>query len=98
MRRWPFLQVLIWSLLPFSLMKLLGSALIATHNQMADLVINAVVLVVNVCLKLVLIPRYGPVGAAWATIAAVTLALVMRGRFFLDNVRVRPSAAPAGAA
>ena len=32
------------------------------------------------------------------TIAAVTLALVMRGRFFWDNVRVRPSAAPAGAA
>ena len=60
------LQVLIWSLLPFSLMKLLGSALIATHNQVADLVINAVVLVVNVGLKLVLIPRYGPVGAAWA--------------------------------
>jgi O-antigen/teichoic acid export membrane protein len=62
---------------------------------MADLVINAVVLVVNVCLKLLLIPRYGPVGAAWATIAAVSLALVMRGRFFWDNVRVNASAAPA---
>jgi len=91
----PVLQVLIWSLLPFSLMKLLGSALIASHNQVADLLINAVVLAVNVCLKLLLIPLYGPVGAAWATIGAVSLAVAMRGRFFWDNTRVSASVAPA---
>jgi O-antigen/teichoic acid export membrane protein len=81
----PVLQVLIWSLLPFSLMKLLGSALIATHNQVTDLVINAVVLGVNVALKLLLIPAYGPIGAAWATVAAISLAVAMRGRFFWEQ-------------
>lgn len=91
----PVLEVLIWSLLPFSLMKLLGSALIASHNQVADLVINAVVLAINVCLKLLLIPLFGPVGAAWATLGAVTLAVAMRARFFWEYGRATPAVAPA---
>jgi O-antigen/teichoic acid export membrane protein len=78
----PVLQVLIWSLLPFSLMKLLGGALVATHNQVADLIINALVLVVNVVLKLLWIPAYGTMGAAWATVAAISFAVAVRARFF----------------
>lgn len=89
------LQVLVWSLLPFSLMKLLGSALVASHNQVADLVINGVVLAVNVCLKLLFIPLYGPVGAAWATIAAVSVAVAMRGRFFWQHAEVGVGPTPA---
>jgi len=84
----PILQLLIWCLLPFSLMKLLGSSLIATHNQVADLVINAVLLVVHATLMVLLIPPHGPLGAAAATLVTMTLAVLMRGRFLLQRMKL----------
>ncbi|MFN8545802.1 MAG: polysaccharide biosynthesis C-terminal domain-containing protein [Candidatus Binatia bacterium] len=83
----PVLRLLVWSLLPFALMKLLGSALIASHRQNADLVINGAVLVVNVVLKLVMIPLWGLTGAAAATVLAMGAAVALRLTMLREALR-----------
>jgi O-antigen/teichoic acid export membrane protein len=77
----PVLNLAVWSLVPFSITNLLGNMLISSHNQNADLVINAIALAMIVALSVWLIPRYGALGAAGANLAAVTAGLALRAGF-----------------
>ena len=81
----PVLEIMIWSLVPFSVANLLGNMLIASRNQNADLVINAIALILNVVLNLVLIPPYGVLGAVAANILSVSGSVVLRAGFLWAN-------------
>lgn len=69
------LQVLVLSVPIGALREIAVAALIARRREHALLRVNAVATVVNVGLNLVLIPHYGLVGAAWATVASETVRL-----------------------
>jgi len=50
-----------------------ANLIIVEHKQMVALVFRVIGAILNVGLNLLLIPRYGPVGAAWATLASYTV-------------------------
>lgn len=79
------LQVLVLSVPVAALREVAIAALIARHEEPALLRVNIVAAVVNVALNLALIPWFGLVGAAWATVAS-------------EVVRLRVAAAAAGGA
>lgn len=47
-----------------------GSALTATSNQHIRLIIQCIIAVMNLCLNIVWIPKYGWVGAAWSSVVS----------------------------
>lgn len=77
----PILNLAVWSLIPFSITNLFGNMLISSHNQTADMVINALSLVINIAFNALLIPPYGALGAAGANLASVTAGLALRFAF-----------------
>jgi O-antigen/teichoic acid export membrane protein len=61
-------------LLPFLFMThVLDFMLIAYHKQSQDLLLTLFAAVCNVILAFVLIPKFGPAGAAWATVVSQVL-------------------------
>lgn len=64
------LRLLIWSLVPLSLVVLLAKSLVATHRQRVDLWANVLAVGVNLALNLWLIPSHGVVGVALAQLAS----------------------------
>ena len=97
----PILSCFMWAFLLFGLMKLLGSGLVASDHQGADLVINVAVLVLTLGLLLALTPRIGALGAAYAMLGSVAAAVVLRATFFwrrVQPVTVEPRAGAAIAA
>jgi O-antigen/teichoic acid export membrane protein len=77
------LIVLIWSEVPIFFGVALGSALVARGMQKYTPMGAIVGAVVNVILNLALIPRYGALGASWATVISYSIA----GIFFLLLIR-----------
>lgn len=71
------LQVLALAVPIGALREIAVASLIARHQEHALLRVNAVATVVNVALNLLLIPRYGLLGAAWATVASETVRLAV---------------------
>lgn len=71
------LQVLVLAVPIGALREIAVASLIARHREHALLRVNAVATVVNVTLNLLLIPRYGLLGAAWATVASETVRLAV---------------------
>ncbi len=67
------LQVLVVSLIPYSLQYLLAAGLLARSRNRLVTISSAVALVVNVGCNLVLIPALGPAGAALSTFIAMAL-------------------------
>jgi len=67
----PILQVLVWTVCVFSIAMVFARALIASHNQMLDLYCNLAALTLNIGLGWKLIHSYGPIGAAYATLASL---------------------------
>lgn len=70
----PLLAVLIWSEIPVFFASVVINVLIARNQQNLLPVPTLVGAVVNVALNLILIPRYGALGASWATLVSYTLA------------------------
>lgn len=66
-------RVLIWSLIPLGMVTVLARSLMATNRQHIDAWGNALAVVVNVALNLVLIPRFGATGVAMAQLISITL-------------------------
>lgn len=66
-------RVLIWSLIPLGMVTVLARSLMATNRQHIDAWGNALAVVVNVALNLVLIPRFGAAGVAMAQLISMTL-------------------------
>ena len=56
-----------------------GRLLIARGRQLWDLFTLAVAVVSNITLNSILIPRYGGVGAAWATVFSLIVSVVIHG-------------------
>jgi O-antigen/teichoic acid export membrane protein len=70
----PLLAVLIWSEVPVFFGCVFSSALVAKNLQNYLVLSTAVGAVANVLLNLVLIPRWGALGAAWTTNISYSLA------------------------
>ena len=67
------LYVLIWTIVPYAVTRYYAFVLVAANRQRVDLLLNVVMALVNVLLNLVLIPRYGALGAAIATLISVAM-------------------------
>ena len=79
------LQVLIWSV-PVSLLRNVAiSALVARSRQDQVLRTTTGSTVLNLVLNVVLIPRYGIMGAAWATVATELLRTILALRFAAEE-------------
>jgi len=70
----PVLSVHIWCGLLVGFGTVSGSWLLAERKLMLNLQRTVLGLIVSVLLNLVLIPRFGPIGAAWATFFAMVSA------------------------
>ena len=75
------LCILIWTLVPYSITVVMGHALVASNNQKIDLLVNGISLLGNVILNLVLIPKFGSTGAAFATLCSIILYMVLQFSF-----------------
>lgn len=73
----PVLTVLPWVLLPIFLDFPVGSLLNATHRAHLKTGAMGATMVLNAALNLLLVPRMGPVGAAWAAVGSFWFLLVM---------------------
>jgi len=98
----PVLKVVIWTLVPYGVTKVLASSLFASDRQVVDLKVNLMGVAVNVTLNLVLIPRFGSLGCAWATLISIVFFLAcqcvyLRGEM-LSVLRQAEMARPALAA
>lgn len=78
----PILRVVIWTLVPYGVTKVLASSLFASNRQVIDLNVNLLGLAANLALNLLLIPRYGAVGCAWSTLISMVFFLACQF-FFL---------------
>lgn len=73
----PALQVLVLSVPIAALREMAVAALIARHRESSLLTVNSAAAVVNVGLNVALIPRFGVVGAAWATVLSEIVRLIL---------------------
>jgi O-antigen/teichoic acid export membrane protein len=64
------LRVVIWTLVPYGIVRILASSLFASNRQAVDLKVNLMGLATNLLLNLALIPRFGIRGCAWATVVS----------------------------
>jgi O-antigen/teichoic acid export membrane protein len=65
------LSVLIWTVVPYGWVRYHAYVLVAADRQRVDLWLNVTMSALNVLLNLVLIPAYGHLGAAVATLVSV---------------------------
>jgi len=79
------LIVLIWSEVPIFFGVVVGNALVAIRKQKYTPIGALVGAIVNVILNLVLIPRYGPLGASWATVISYSIAIFFL--LFISGIR-----------
>jgi O-antigen/teichoic acid export membrane protein len=82
----PVLQILIWSAALAILRGTYKHGLVAAGKQNLDLRSALIAASANVALNLVLIPKYGPIGAAVATVAAESLWLLLSSYYMKRNV------------
>lgn len=78
------LRVVIWTLVPYGIVRVLASGLFASNRQVIDLKVNVLGLATNVVLNIALIPRFGIAGCAWATMLSMWLFLAYQC-FFLRH-------------
>jgi len=69
------LKIVIWTLVPYGIVRVLASGLFASNRQVIDLKVNLMGLATNLLLNLALIPRFGMLGCAWATTISIWLFL-----------------------
>jgi O-antigen/teichoic acid export membrane protein len=81
----PLLAVLIWSEIAVFFATVVYNVLISKNQQWLLPVPTLVGAAVNVALNLVLIPRYGAAGAAWATLVSYTVAWTAVLFFFQET-------------
>lgn len=82
----PLLQVLIWSEIAVFFATVVLNVLIAKNEQHLLPIPAVVGAAINVGLNLALIPRYGALGASWATLVSYTVAWTI-GLLFLSRSR-----------
>jgi len=98
------LRVVIWTLVPYGIVRVLASLLFASSRQAIDMKVNLMGLATNVVLNLSLIPRFGMLGCAWATLISMWCFLVYQCLFLRGEILpvlgkaeiLRPSLATCG--
>ena len=80
------LKVVIWTLVPYGIVRVLASGLFASNRQVIDLKVNLMGLGTNIILNLVLIPRFGMMGCAWATMLSMWLSLAYQCYFLRHEI------------
>jgi len=78
----PLLAVLIWSEIPVFFGTIVANILVVEKKQHLLPIPTLVGAAANVAINLVVIPRYGALGASWATLASYTLAWMICLLFF----------------
>lgn len=78
------LRILIWTLVPLSVVLVFAYTLIASNNQKMDLQVNVIGMVCNVGLNLLLIPKFSYLGAGIATLVSICIFLVLQ-YFFIEK-------------
>jgi O-antigen/teichoic acid export membrane protein len=86
----PVLRLLSWSAVLVTLRGNFRHTLNAAGKQHLDLSCAGVAASLNVALNLVLIPRYGIVGAAWATVSSEVAWFLLARYLFFRHVMVLP--------
>lgn len=80
------LQILIWTLVPYAISQIFAYALVASNNQKVDLAVNAFSMLANVTLNLILIPRFGYIGATIATLVSIHIYVGLQIPFVLKKL------------
>ncbi|MBN2417621.1 flippase [bacterium] len=74
----PVLIILSGAIIPYGVTEIFAHILLAKDKQRVDLLINAVGMVLNIGLNLLLIPRYSYTGAAIATVISIHFYLLIQ--------------------
>lgn len=82
----PVLQIMVWSQVFYVADAVMHQAMMASDNERAMVRRSTLSLVVDVVLVLLLAPRYGAMGAAWATVLTRALNLGLDIHFVLGRV------------
>jgi O-antigen/teichoic acid export membrane protein len=80
------LKIVIWTLVPYGIVRVLASGLFASNRQVIDLKVNLMGLVTNIALNLALIPRFGMIGCAWATMLSIWFFLAYQCYFLRREI------------
>ena len=80
------LRILIWTLVPYGIARVLASLLVASNRQQLDLMVNGIGLLANVVLNLLLIPWRGFIGCAWANLISMFVFLAMQCYFLRREI------------
>jgi len=83
----PVLQVLILMLLPYAFAKVFAYILVAAERQTLDLIANVCRTVISISLNIILIPKYGSMGAAFSAVAAMCAFCALETFFARDLLR-----------
>ena len=81
----PLLIVLVWSEIPVFFGVIMSNAMVAKGVQRWLPVTTVLGAVCNVIMNLILIPRFGALGASWATVVSYSLAGIFLLLFFSDT-------------
>lgn len=80
------LQLLIWTLVPYALSQIFAYALVASNRQKVDLLVNAISMLTNITLNLILIPRFGFLGATYATVISIHVYVAAQMPFIFPQI------------
>ncbi|MDP8248113.1 MAG: flippase [Candidatus Tritonobacter lacicola] len=80
------LAIIVWALIPFSVEQASGRVLFAAGEQRIVLRTLVIGTLSNVVLNLLLIPRYMAIGAAVATVASISVVMVLNLSYLLNRL------------
>ena len=80
------LKILTLGLIPWSFSRAFAHILIASNYQRLDLVANVIATFINILLNFILIPKYGGVGAAFATLSSFSCFFIFEYLFVNQKV------------
>ncbi len=80
------LQITAWLIIPYALTNTLAQILFASGNQALDLRVNAAAVLANLTLNLALIPHFGFVGAASASLMSIMLHVSLQYRYVCQRI------------
>jgi O-antigen/teichoic acid export membrane protein len=83
--------LLVWGIVPISMTYVFGTLLTAAGKLRQLNLLAAITLVVNITVNLVLIPRWGAVGSAWAAVTAQTFMAVTQIYVALRLLNLHPA-------
>ncbi len=82
----PVLAILPWALIPYAADTLLGHAMLAADRQRDDVRLVGAGVLVNVAINLALVRVWGPIGAAWASVAAGAVLAWLHVRYVRERL------------